>query len=97
MVAAQSAARTARDNGASTEIGGGSALLVTVVPWVSASEMPNRNETPTATGYTGFVNALSTGLARLSQSIAEEVAATQPGCCTQASQIPFGALSGALS
>jgi len=40
---------------------------------------------------------LSTGLARLSQSIAEEVAATQLGGCTQVSQIPFGALSGALS
>jgi hypothetical protein len=45
---------------------------------LAASEVPTMNETPT-TGYTGSVNALSTGLARLSQSIAEEVAAAQPG------------------
>ena len=34
---------------------------------LAASEVPTMNETPT-TGYTGSVNALSTGLARLSQS-----------------------------
>jgi len=44
-----------------------------------------RIEEPTgAAGYPGLVSAISRGLARLSQEIAEQVAATTPGCPDQA-------------
>jgi len=37
-------------------------------------------ERPTGKGYAEFVSAMSHGVAKLSQEIAEQVAATEPGC-----------------
>jgi len=37
-------------------------------------------ETPADSSYAGFVNALSHGMASLSQAIAEKLAETSPGC-----------------
>lgn len=41
------------------------------------------DESPSGPGYPEFVSAMSRAVAKLSQEIAEQVAATEPGCRTQ--------------